>query len=168
MDVVVSTRDKATVVTPAGVLDVRGAAALERTIVEVLDSGGVRIVINFEKVTLVTSATIRVLLMLVKRLSNVGVMTLTGMRPQVQTVFEVAGLTKVFAIHADLASAVAAASAERPASASANEASRLTRLMLRLLGSEEPASEPATSAPAAPSALAKRVAEILAAAPHAR
>jgi anti-anti-sigma factor len=161
MDIEVSTQGEVSVVAPSGVLDGKAALAFERKLAELLDAKVMRLVIDLTRVTLVTSAGIRALVMAAKRLRGVGALALCGLTPHVKGVFDVAGLSSVFTITASAAEAVAsvaAAHGQRQAAAH----SRLGRLMLRVLGSGEEASPPVPAPAGPPSALAATVAKLLA------
>lgn len=160
MDISVSTEGDVTVVAPAGVLDGKAAMAFERKLVELLDAKTTRLVIDLTKVSLVTSAGIRALVMAAKRLRGGGALALCGLSPQVKGVFDVAGLSAVFTITAtalDAAIAVAAHGKQRAA-----VHSRLGRLLLRVLGSGDEVAAPPQAPAARPSTLAATVVKRLA------
>lgn len=146
-------------VAPAGVLDGKAALAFERKLVELLDAKTTRLVIDLTRVTLVTSAGIRALVMAAKRLRGVGALALCGLSPQVKSVFDVAGLASVFTMTTSLADAVATVAADGKQQAVAQ--SRLARLLLRVLGSGDAVSAPAPAAAGPPSALAATVVKLL-------
>lgn len=165
LDIEVSTQGDASIVAPAGVLDGKAAFAFERKLAELLDAKTTRLVIDLTKVTLVTSAGIRALVMAAKRLRGAGGLALCGLTPQVKGVFDVAGLASVFTITASVAEAVAAVTiaGERQ---QAGMHSRVARLLLRVLGSGDALSPPGPAPAGPPSALATAVARLLAGGPR--
>lgn len=134
MDIAVRSQDGVAVVAPSGVIDTRGSLAFERTLMEVLAGNTRRIVIDLQKVDLITSAGIRVLVMMGKRLGNDGSLVLSGLSPQVKSVFDIAGLTTYFGIAGSVAEAVAAVASAQPAVVAGP--SRVSRLAMRLLGDD--------------------------------
>lgn len=130
------------VVEPSGTIAARAAVEFEREILKLLDEGANRFAIGFSQVELITSAGIRVLMMLAQRLqSNGGGLVLFALSNHVVSVFEVAGLMRLFRIEASEAAALAA----MPSGGSVTRRStRLTRLTARLIGSA-PGNRPAGS-----------------------
>lgn len=160
MDIAVSTQADVTVVAPTGVLDGKAALTFERKLVELLDAKTTRLVIDLTKVSLVTSAGIRALVLAAKRLRGGGALALCGLSTQVRGVFDVAGLSSVFTITASLADAVGTVAAQGTKQAAVH--SRLARLLLRVLGSGDEVPGPARAAAGPPSAVAATVAKLLA------
>ena len=100
MRITIDADGEAAIVAPAGLIDTRASSEFEKQIVELLQQGKRRFVIDFTKVDLITSAGIRVLVMLTRRLRGVaGHVTLCKLNEQVKTVFEIAGLNDQFAIY---------------------------------------------------------------------
>ena len=163
MDIAVKTQDGVAVVAPSGVIDTRGSLAFERSLMEVLEGKTRRIVIDLQKVELITSAGIRVLVMMGKRLSGDGSLLLCGLSPQVKSVFDIAGLTTYFGIRASVAEAVAALAAGPAAVGAAVGPSKVSRLAMRLLGDGPDASAPGSveSGKRTPSKLTAQIAAVL-------
>lgn len=160
MDIAVSTQGDVTVVAPTGVLDGKAATTFERKLVELLDAKTTRLVIDLTKVSLVTSAGIRALVMAAKRLRGGGGLALCGLSPQVRSVFDVAGLSTVFTITPNALDAAIAVSAQGKQQAAGP--SRLGRLLLRVLGSGDQTPSPPPAAAARASTLTATVAKLLA------
>lgn len=132
MDISVTNTDGIAIVAPQGMIDVRGSILFEKTMMEVLAGKTKRIVIDLQKVDMITSAGIRVLVMTGKRLSGDGSLLLCGLSPQVKSVFDIAGLGNYFGIKPSVAEAVASLSVGS-ATASNIGPSRMSRLAMRLL-----------------------------------
>jgi anti-anti-sigma factor len=160
VDIAVSNQGEVTVVAPTGVLDGKAAMAFERKIAELLDAKTTRLVIDLTRVTLVTSTGIRALVMAAKRLRGGGALALCGLSPQVRSVFDVAGLAGVFTITPSAADAVISVATHGKTQAAVH--SRLSRLLLRVLGSGDEVDAPPPEHSGPPSTLAKTVAKLLA------
>jgi stage II sporulation protein AA (anti-sigma F factor antagonist) len=73
-----------------------------------IDSGERRLVIDLGGVAYISSAGLRVLLLVAKRLKPpAGALVLCGLGPSVRTVLELAGFLPLFAVEADRARALA-------------------------------------------------------------
>lgn len=96
------------VVGPVGHLDTRTSHDFEKKIVELLGSGERRFIIDLAQLEYVSSAGLRVLLLLAKKLDAMeGELVVSGMNAQVREVFDVAGFTGIFTILATEAEALA-------------------------------------------------------------
>ncbi len=76
METAVTTQDGIAVVVPSGIIDARGALTFEADLLKVLEANTRRIVIDLQKVDLITSAGIRVLVKTVKHLGADGALLL--------------------------------------------------------------------------------------------
>ncbi len=122
---------------PDGSIDTRSALEFERKVRELLEGGARLFAIDFAEVELITSAGIRVLMMLAKRLQGIeGDLVLCALNDQVKTVFEIAGLTEQFRIVSSRQEALALLST-RIGPSPAARLSRISRLATRLLGGED-------------------------------
>lgn len=133
----------------AGRLDTETSADLELAVQDLLQAGSRRFVVDLAGVGYVSSAGLRVLLGLAKALDSSGSLRLAALNVGVRQVFDVAGFTPLFRIHADRADALAREAASAPAPVAA----------------PEQAVAPKPAAPAAPSddgaALAAKAATLL-------
>jgi anti-anti-sigma factor len=76
---------------------------------QALAAGKTALLLDFGHLDFISSAGLRVLVMIGKRLSaGRGTMALCGMNPSVRKIFDVSGFANLFPIHADAASAVQA------------------------------------------------------------
>jgi anti-anti-sigma factor len=162
MEVSASERGGVVVLEPKGAVDTRGAFDFERTALARLDAGARYIAVDFARVDLITSAGLRVLVMLAKRLQALGGgLVLCRLNEQVRTVLEIAGLLSQFQV-ADTPDEAAGRLAEAAAGASMPRGSRVSRLAARLLGEEPMRAVASASGPSRrPSALAELIAELL-------
>ncbi len=127
MQVASTTKDGICVIAPGGVIDTRTAQAFETTLVQAFTSGTRAFAVDFGKVTLITSAGIRVLVMMTHRLQRAaGGLVLFALSDRVKTVFEIGGLLQQFRIAGSEAQALELLS--KPKDAPAPAAARPSRL----------------------------------------
>ncbi len=101
-----------------GRLDTDTAADLELAVQDLIDAGAKDFLVDLAGVGYVSSAGLRVLLMLGKSIDGKGSLKLCSLNPTVRTVFDVAGFTQLFAISANRDAALAGAvKASKPAPA---------------------------------------------------
>ena len=94
----------------AGRLDSSTAQPAEESFTRLLGSGTPRLAIDMSRLEYISSAGLRVLLVVAKKVQQAkGKMVLFGLLPNVGEVFSVSGFDKIFAIQADADAAVAAA-----------------------------------------------------------
>lgn len=100
------------VLEPVGRLESKTSPELDRKVVALLGAGERRFVVDLASTEYVSSAGLRVLLMLGKKVSGgAGRLVLCGLNPQVREVFDVAGLGALFVIRSSRAEALASADA---------------------------------------------------------
>jgi anti-anti-sigma factor len=166
MEIDVAAESGVTLVRVSGYVDTRASVEFERRLLELLQQGTVLLGIDFTKVDMLTSAGIRVLMMLVKRLGGTDRIALWGLNEEVKMVFTIAGLSGHFHILATQQEALAQLlSAGTGAIASGGEISKMGRLAMRLLGDAgAPPSRPrpAGGSPESVSQMTARVSELLA------
>jgi anti-anti-sigma factor len=160
-----TTKDGVTIVAPAGVIDTRTAQAFEATMVQAFGGGARAFAVDFSQVQLITSAGIRVLVMMAHRLRGSGGLVLFALGDRVRTVFEIGGLLQQFRIVEGEAQAFELLSKPAPVKApDAPRSSKLAALVLDVVCSDAtppgvPRPEQAPSAPT--SALATAVTDAL-------
>jgi anti-anti-sigma factor len=123
-----------------GLIDTRAAQQFEKQASALLDDHASAVVVDFDKVPLVTSAGIRVLFMMGQRLRRTGgALVLCCLSARVRSVFEVAKLLQQFRIVETRAEAVAqlATLVRKPAPA-APPISKLSRLVGQVLLDDGP------------------------------
>lgn len=98
------------VVVPKGRIDSTTSAALDAHLVELGKAGDDRVVVDLSGVDYISSAGLRVMLTLAKRIRDrKGALALTGLEDAVRQVFELAGFLPLFAVEATRAAAIARA-----------------------------------------------------------
>jgi anti-sigma B factor antagonist len=104
----VEEKNSTTVLAVRGEVDVYTAPRLREKLVELVSQGKYKIVVNLEGVDFLDSTGLGVLVGGLKRLrSHDGDLTLVCTQPRILKVFEITGLTKVFAIFNSVDDAVA-------------------------------------------------------------
>ncbi|MCP2337020.1 STAS domain-containing protein [Actinomadura rupiterrae] len=113
-----------TVVKISGEIDVFTSPRLREMLLDIIDNGGLHLVVDLGEVTFLDSTGLGVLVGIYHRLrARDGSMSFMGVNERVRRVFHVTQLTKIFVLHRDLEEALAAhesdnASSETPSSAS--------------------------------------------------
>lgn len=101
--------DTTFVVIPAGRLDSNNASVFEKTLADFVRNGETRVVIDLSQIEYISSAGLRVVLMLVKQLKSAnGSLVLCGMKPSIREVFDISGFSKILQIRGTRAEALAA------------------------------------------------------------
>ena len=86
-----------TTVIVGGIVDMRGAGDLETALTALLSHRGSKVIVDFAGVVLLTSAGIRVLVTMTRRLTaNGGVLALCALNSSVRRVLDVSGLSGQF------------------------------------------------------------------------
>ncbi|HVF35117.1 MAG TPA: anti-sigma factor antagonist [Candidatus Saccharimonadia bacterium] len=101
MEIAQEKRGAVFVLGPVGRLDTDSAADLELALQDLLATNATHFVVDLAQINYVSSAGLRVLLMLAKSVDKKGSLRVAGLNPQVQQVFDIAGFTKLFAMYAD-------------------------------------------------------------------
>ena len=95
---------------PIGRIDTNTASEFESKIVEVMDNGVSRFVVDLKEIDYISSAGLRVFLMAIKKLKSMdGSFIICSMSDHIKEVFDISGFTPIFTITADQTSGIAAA-----------------------------------------------------------
>jgi anti-anti-sigma factor len=165
MEITVRTLDHATVLVPDGAVDTRSALEFERKAVAAVNDASKHVVVDFTKVDLITSAGLRVLVMVGKKLAKSRrQLVLCSLNDLIKTVLEVSGLTQAFTLAASEAKALELLAGVGAGPVQAGP-SKLASHVLRLLSlgttaAEDTSTRPSLS-PATSDALASRVVDLL-------
>jgi stage II sporulation protein AA (anti-sigma F factor antagonist) len=99
MQIAESRMDGIVAVAPVGRIDTTTAPALEKHVIALVAGGERRIVVDFTGVDYISSAGLRVMLLLARRLQDAGGrLGLCGMGDAVRQVFQLAGFLPLFAV----------------------------------------------------------------------
>ena len=123
-----------------GRLDTDTAADLELAAQDLIDAGARDFVVDLAGVGYVSSAGLRVLLMIGKSIDGKGSLRLCGLNATVRQVFDVAGFTQLFVIGADRNAVLPKAPAQsRPAAVETAKDNALALAAVKLLAAEKSA-----------------------------
>ena len=102
MEVTEQKTDKCTVIGITGRLDTTNYSMLEKKLMEMIDNGESRLLINLSKMDYVSSSGLRILLMALKRISVAkGKFALCNLQENIKEIFEISGFTNIFEIYAN-------------------------------------------------------------------
>lgn len=94
----------------AGRLDASTSSEAQEQLISIIDAGNTLLIANLEKLEYISSAGLRVFLMVAKRLKAVnGRIYLYQLPDYVKEIFEISGFASIFPIHATEQEAIAAA-----------------------------------------------------------
>jgi stage II sporulation protein AA (anti-sigma F factor antagonist) len=100
------------VVSPQGRLDSVTSANFERDLLEYIESGGTRLLIDFSKLDYISSAGLRSVLLAAKRIrASGGRMSLCSLNHQIAEVFDISGFSSILDIQPSYDAAVTRLSA---------------------------------------------------------
>lgn len=125
--------DEITALGLKGRLDTDTAADLELAVQDLIDAGADHFIVDLAGVGYVSSAGLRVLLMLAKKVDGNGSLRLCGLNPTVRQVFDVAGFTQLFKIFPDRDAVLQQGGAAKPKPA-AKSGNKLAATAAKLLG----------------------------------
>jgi stage II sporulation protein AA (anti-sigma F factor antagonist) len=99
MEILEETQEGTTIVLPQGRVDSASSAELESSLLGHVAAGKTRLVVDCSSMAYISSAGLRVLLMLVKKMKDTGGrLVLCAMPESVRLVFELAGFVPIFEI----------------------------------------------------------------------
>ena len=108
LDVETGTIDGAALLTLRGEIDVYTAPRLRQAIIDLVDGGADRIVVDMEKVDFLDSTGLGVLVGGLKRVRmKDGSLSIVTTQDKILKIFDITGLNKVFAIHPTVEAAAA-------------------------------------------------------------
>ncbi|MEE2768011.1 MAG: STAS domain-containing protein [Actinomycetota bacterium] len=101
-----STKDRRTVLTPLGDLDMAGAPSLRQAVIREVGEGHNTLVIDLSAVTFIDSSGLGVIVGALRRTrSHDGELVLVCPNPELRRAFELCDLDRIFELHADLEAA---------------------------------------------------------------
>lgn len=100
------TREDIAIISVFGRIDATSAPDLEGALDQYVNAGSIKLVVDFSGVEYISSAGLRVLLSVRKRLVPLkGELVLAGLRPFVREVFDMTGFSKIFPLYKTTAEA---------------------------------------------------------------
>jgi len=108
MEVNVRPLKRVQLVEVSGRIDHHNAPLLEQKLNEVIDAGNFRLVVDLSRVDYISSAGLRVLLGIRKKVRrwNRGDLRLAALKPAIKDTFDLVGFTRIFDIYDDVVEAV--------------------------------------------------------------
>lgn len=89
-----------TIVGIDGRLDTTNYSVLEKKLMELIDAGEIRLLVNLSKMDYVSSSGLRILLMALKRITMAkGKFALCSLQDNIKEIFEISGFTNIFEIY---------------------------------------------------------------------
>ena len=111
MEITQTHQDHALIFALSGRLDAKTAAVFEQQLLTAITAGNQRILLDFSSLDYISSAGLRVLLLGARKLQEGhGKLALSGLKPSLKTVFDIAGFSTIFSIFASREEALAALS----------------------------------------------------------
>ena len=102
MEITEKKNDKCTVIGIDGRLDTTNYPVLEKKLMEMIDTGQVRLLVNLSKMDYVSSSGLRILLMALKRITIAkGKFAICSLQENIKEIFEISGFTNIFEIYGD-------------------------------------------------------------------
>ncbi|MDD1683274.1 MAG: STAS domain-containing protein [Methanoregula sp.] len=100
MEITTTSRDSATIVSIAGRVDTASAPVLEAAINKEIETGHRNVLLNFSRVSYISSGGLRVLLATAKKLkSPADKFAICGLSSEVHKILKLAGFTSIFSIY---------------------------------------------------------------------
>jgi len=97
------------IVSVEGRLDTTNANEFEKAIMEVIDGGSSKIILNCAGLNYISSSGLRVFLIVQKKMMAIkGQFRLCNMQPGIQEIFDISGFSSIFSIFADQEAAIKA------------------------------------------------------------
>ena len=106
MEIAARRQNDVTFVTVAGSLDSNSSPKAQQTLDGILANGTRKVVIDLSGVDYISSAGLRVMLAMAKRLSGGGALRLFGLNETVREVFDISGFSTILAVFATEAEAL--------------------------------------------------------------
>lgn len=101
MEIKVEAFGEATVLVPVARVDSSTAKEFEARVLQVVNTGVARVIVDFSELDYISSAGLRVVLVGAKMTRAPRKFVLCGMKPHIREVFDVSGFAKILSIHAD-------------------------------------------------------------------
>ena len=82
----------------SGRIDANNSKELENFILENIEKGSVKIIADLKNLEYISSAGLRVFLLVVKKIGKTGFVYLSNLQPQVYQIFDISGFNNIFSI----------------------------------------------------------------------
>jgi anti-sigma B factor antagonist len=109
MNVKVVSSNEYSIISVEGRVDTTNASEFEKAMMEVIEKGGTKIILNCAGLNYISSSGLRVFLIVQKKMMAIkGDFRLTNLQPGIQEIFDISGFTSIFAIFPDQEAALKA------------------------------------------------------------
>jgi anti-sigma B factor antagonist len=107
MNITQKTADNITILELSGRLDTRTSPDLETRVLEILDAGHRRLLMDFSDLDYINSTGLRILVMAFQRLSQEGgQLAVCGVKDYIFEIFDISGYNKLFPLYANQSDAL--------------------------------------------------------------
>jgi len=107
MNVLISSAGDHTVVSVEGRIDTTNANEFEKQMMEVIDGGSSRIILNCAGLNYISSSGLRVFLIVQKKMSAIkGQFRLSNLQPGIREIFDISGFSSIFSVYPDQETAI--------------------------------------------------------------
>jgi anti-sigma B factor antagonist len=107
MNVTVTELNGYTVVSVEGRIDTTNANEFEKSMMQVIDSGKSKIILNCSGLDYISSSGLRIFLIVLKKMNAIqGRFKLSNMQPGIKEIFDISGFSSIFPIFPDQAAAI--------------------------------------------------------------
>ncbi len=97
----------ALVLTVEGRLDTTQSDAFEKDIIQILDEGEQKIILDCSGLNYISSSGLRIFLIIQKKMMGIGgQFSICSLQPSIMEVFDMSGFSMIFTIHPDLETAL--------------------------------------------------------------
>ena len=107
MNVQITASADYTVVSVEGRIDTTNAGEFEKSMMEVIESGCTKIILNCSGLNYISSSGLRVFLIVQKKMMAVkGQFRLSNLQPGIKEIFDISGFSSIFLVYADQEAAI--------------------------------------------------------------
>ncbi len=107
MNVLVTSSNDYTIVTIEGRIDATSSNEFEKSVMEVIEEGNTKIILDCSGLNYISSSGLRVFLIALKKMKAIkGQLKLCNLQPVIQGIFDVSGFATIFSIFPDQKSAM--------------------------------------------------------------
>jgi anti-anti-sigma factor len=107
MNVLISSAGDYTVISVEGRIDTTNANEFEKQMLDVIDGGSSRIILNCAGLNYISSSGLRVFLIVQKKMSAIKVQfRLSNLQPGIKEIFDISGFSSIFSVYPDQDAAV--------------------------------------------------------------
>jgi len=107
MKLQVATEKGYNIVTVTGRIDTTNSSELEKPLLEMIDGGCTKIILDCAGMNYISSSGLRVFLVVQKKMNSVqGKFRLSNLQPGIREIFDISGFTSIFEVYPDVSTGV--------------------------------------------------------------